>query len=131
MREDVINFIKSVSLGTFTVSEELPRDDSGVALYIKNPKKLYVDQDQVSQEPVIQTLSGFDLHNEATTVSVYFTADAKTLPANYSLLVDTLKKGKDVLPTGGFNNRTVDVQSEYEADLLLTRIDYTFSKITT
>ena len=131
MREDVINFIKSVSLGTFTVSEELPRDDSGVALYIKNPKKLYVDQDQVSQEPVIQTLSGFDLHNEATTVSVYFTADAKTLPANYSLLVDTLKQGKDVLPTGGFNNRTVDVQSEYEADLLLTRIDYTFSKITT
>lgn len=129
MREDVIDYIKTLSLGTFTISEELPRDDSGVALYIKNPKKLYVDEDQVSQEPVIQTLSGFDIHNEATTVSVYFTADAKTLPANYKSLVNSLKQGKDILPTGGFNNRTVDVQSEYEADLLLTRIDYTFSKL--
>lgn len=130
MREDVIDYIKTLSLGSFTLSEELPRDDSGVALYVKNPKKLYVDQDQVSQEPLIQALNGLDIHNEATTVSVYFTADAKTLPANYKSLVNSLKLGRDILPTGGFNNRTVDVQSEYEADLLLTRIDYTFSKLT-
>lgn len=131
MREDVITYIKTLSLGTFTLSEELPRDDSGVALYIKNPKTLYVDADQMAQEPIVQALDGFDVHNEATTVSVYFTADAKTLPANYTSLVNSLKLGRDVLPTGGFNNRTVEVQSEYEADLLSTRIDYTFSKLTT
>lgn len=131
MREDVIDYIKTLSLGTFTLSEELPRDDSGVALYIKNPKTLYVDADQMAQEPIVQALDGFDVHNEATTVSVYFTADAKTLPANYTSLVNSLKLGRDVLPTGGFNNRTVEVQSEYEADLLSTRIDYTFSKLTT
>ncbi len=131
MREDVINYIKTLSLGTFSLSEELPRDDSGVTLYVKNPKTLYVDADQLEQNPVVQALDGFDLHNEETTVSVYFTADAKTLPANYSTLVNSLKLGKDVLPTGGFTNRTVEVQSEYEADLLSTRIDYTFSKLTT
>lgn len=130
MRQDIIDYIKTLSLGSFTLSEELPRDDSGVALYIKNPKKLYVDKDQITQEPIIQALNGFNIHNESTTVSIYFTADAKTLPANYSSLVDSLKLAREVQPQGGFNNRSVEVQSDYEADLLLTRIDYTFSKLT-
>jgi hypothetical protein len=130
MREDILSYIKTLSLGSFTVSDELPRDDSGMALYLKNPKKLYVDIGQVEATPLIQTLSGFDVHTESTTVSVYFTADAKTLPANYSSLTQSLKLGKDIQQAKGFNNRSVDVQTEYDADMLITRIDYTFSKIT-
>ena len=130
MREDILSYIKTLSLGSFTVSDELPRDDSGMALYLKNPKKLYVDIGQVEATPLIQTLSGFDVHTESTTVSVYFTADAKTLPANYSSLTQSLRLGKDVQQAKGFNNRSVDVQTEYDADMLITRIDYTFSKIT-
>jgi hypothetical protein len=130
MREDILSYIKTLSLGSFTVSDELPRDDSGIALYLKNPKKLYVDIGQVEATPLIQTLSGFDVHTESTTVSVYFTADAKTLPANYSSLTQSLKLGKDIQQAKGFNNRSVDVQTEYDADMLITRIDYTFSKIT-
>ena len=130
MREDILSYIKTLSLGSFTVSDELPRDDSGMALYLKNPKKLYVDIGQVEATPLIQTLSGFDVHTESTTVSVYFTADAKTIPANYSSLTQSLKLGKDIQQAKGFNNRSVDVQTEYDADMLITRIDYTFSKIT-
>jgi|TARA_B110000977_G_scaffold28951_1_gene37414 hypothetical protein len=130
MREDILSYIKTLSLGSFTVSDELPRDDSGMALYLKNPKKLYVDIGQVEATPLIQTLSGFDVHTESTTVSVYFTADAKTLPANYSSLTQSLRLGKDIQQAKGFNNRSVDVQTEYDADMLITRIDYTFSKIT-
>lgn len=130
MREDILSYIKTLSLGSFTVSDELPRDDSGMALYLKNPKKLYVDIGQVEATPLIQTLSGFDVHTESTTVSVYFTADAKTLPANYSSLTQSLRLGKDIEQAKGFNNRSVDVQTEYDADMLVTRIDYTFSKIT-
>jgi hypothetical protein len=130
MREDILSYIKTLSLGSFTVSDELPRDESGVPLYIKNPKKLYVDLGQVDEAPLIQTLSGFDIHTESTTVSVYFTADAKTIPANYSSLTQSLRLGKDIEQAKGFNNRSVDVQTEYDADMLVTRIDYTFSKIT-
>lgn len=130
MREDILTYIKTLSLGTFTVSDELPRDESGIPLYIKNPKKIYVDADQVSQEPIVQTLSGFDIHQEATTVSVYFTADAKTLPANYQSLVSSIKLGKDVQPTVGYTGRTVAVGTEFDTDMLVTRIDFTFSKLT-
>jgi hypothetical protein len=130
MREDLITYVKSLSLGSFTVSEELPRDESGLALYLKNPKKLYVDEDQVSQQPIIQTLSGLNIYDESTTVSLYFTADAKTLPANYSTLVSNLRLGRNIQQDVGYTNRTVEVQTEFDADMLVTRIDYTFSKIT-
>ena len=89
MREDILTYIRSLSLGTFTVSDDLPREEGGVMLYVKNPKRIYVDRPQYSEEPLLQTLNGFDIHSEATTVSIYFTADAKTLPANYGALVES------------------------------------------
>ena len=130
MREDIITYVKTLALGGFSLSSELPSDASGMPLYLKNPKKLYVDLDQITEEPIVQTLGGFNLNNEATTVSLYFTADAKQLPANYQSMVNSLRLGKDIVPAQGYTNRTVNVQTEYEEDMLLTRIDYTFSKIT-
>ena len=130
MREDILTYIKTLSLGTFTISDDLPREEGGVMLYIKNPKRIYVDRPQYNEEPLIQTLNGFDIHSEATTVSIYFTADAKTLPANYGALVENLRLGKNVNTTEGYNNRVVNVATEYLNDLLITQIDYTFSKLT-
>jgi len=130
MREDIITYVKTLALGGFSLSSELPSDASGMPLYLKNPKQLYVDLDQITEEPIVQTLGGFNLNNEATTVSLYFTADAKQLPANYQSMVNSLRLGKDIVPAQGYTNRTVNVQTEYEEDMLLTRIDYTFSKIT-
>jgi|TARA_R110000744_G_scaffold80826_1_gene158814 hypothetical protein len=130
MREDILNYIKTLSLGSFTVSDELPREEAGLMMYIKNPKRIYVEREQYSEEPLIQTLDGLDIHSEATTVSIYFTADAKTIPANYETLIQSLRLGKNVNTTAGYNNRAVEVQSDYVNDLLVTQIDYTFSKLT-
>ena len=130
MREDILTYIKTLSLGGFTISDDLPREEGGVMLYVKNPKRIYVDRPQYSEEPLIQTLNGFDIHSEATTVSIYFTADAKTLPANYGVLVENLRLGKNVNTVDGYNTRIVNVNTEYLNDLLITQIDYTFSKLT-
>lgn len=130
MREDILTYIKTLSLGGFTISDDLPREEGGVMLYVKNPKRIYVDRPQYSEEPLIQALNGFDIHSEATTVSIYFTADAKTLPANYDGLIASLRLGKNINTTEGYNTRSVEVQSDYINDLLITQIDFTFSKLT-
>jgi len=130
MRESVLNYIKTLPLGTFTVSDDLPRDESGITLYSKNPKRIYVDLEQYTETPLVQALNGFDLHAEDTTVSVYFTADAKQLPANYSSIVTGIKAARNIDPTEGFNNRTVDISTNYEADMLLTRVDITYRRLT-
>ena len=129
MRTEVIDYIKSLSLGNFNASEELPREESGAALYLKNPRRIYVDRSQFDETPLIKTLGSLTVYNSAETVSVYFTVDAKLLPNNYSALVDSLLAAKDLNSAGGFNDRTASVQSEFVNDLMLTRVDLTYTKL--
>lgn len=129
MREEIISYIKTLSLGNFSISEELPREEGGIPLYIKNPRRIYVDKEEYDMVPIIQTLDGLDIHTEQTSVNVYFTADAKTLPANYSTLVSKLKLGKDINQTVGYTKRKVEVMTETDQDLLITRVNFKFSKL--
>jgi isochorismate hydrolase len=129
MREDLISYFKTLPLGNFSVSEELPRDEGGIALYVKNPRRIYVDREEYDTVPIIETLNGLDIHAEQTSVNVYFTADAKTIPANYSTLVSKLKLGKDINQAAGYTKRKVEVMTETDQDLLITRVNFKFSKL--
>lgn len=129
MRTEVIEYIKTLALGNFNVSEELPREESGAALYLKNPRRIYVDRSQFEETPLIKTLGTLAIYNYVETVSVYFTVDAKLLPNNYSSLVDSLLAAKNLNPEGGFNDRQASVSTEFVNDLMLTRVDLTYSKL--
>lgn len=129
MRTEVIDYIKTLALGNFNVSEELPREESGAALYLKNPRRIYVDRSQFEETPAVKTLGSLTVYNSSETVSVYFTVDAKLLPNNYSALVDSLLAAKDLNPAGSFNNRTAEVNTEFVNDLMLTRVDLTYTKL--
>ena len=130
MRTDVIDYIQSLNLGTFIVSNELPFSESGTPLYLKNLKKIYVDVDQYIVQPFIYTLSGVNISDETTAVRVYFANDAKSIPPNYDDVVSNLRLAKDILPTAGYNRREVDVSTSFEADRLITEIELRFIKLT-
>lgn len=131
MRTDVIDYIQTLNLGTFIVSSELPFSESGVPLYIKNLKKIYVDVDQITVEPIITTLSGINITRDTTAVTVRFANDAKSIPPNYDEVVSNLRSAKDILATtGGFTGREAVVSTEFQADRLITEIELRFIKIT-
>jgi hypothetical protein len=130
MREEIINYCASVNLGGFIVSNELPFSDSGVALYLKNPKTVYVDIPQYTSGALIRTLDALTISDEITRVRLYFSADAKSLPANYDTLVSELKLAKDADTITGYARREVDVESEFTADMLVTQLTFRFTKIT-
>lgn len=130
MRTDVIDYIQTLNLGTFIVSSELPFSESGVPLYIKNLKKIYVDVDQYIVQPVIYTLTGLNISEQTIAVKVYFANDAKSIPPNYDEVVSEIRLAKDILPTAGFNRREVDVTTSFEADRLITEIELRFIKLT-
>ena len=43
MRTEVLDYINSLALGGFLLTQELPWEADGTALYVKNLKKIYVD----------------------------------------------------------------------------------------
>lgn len=129
MRTQVLDYLKTQNLGSLSVTNDLPFDDSGVPLYTKNVKKAYVDTTQVTSEPIIQTLNGVNINNENSSVAIYFALDAKTLITNYDTVVNTIKTVKDSVNIDGIHTRSAEVTTEYINDLLITEIIITLTKI--
>lgn len=130
MRQEILNYINGLSLGTFSVANELPYDASGTALYLSNPKKIYVDVENTTTEPLVSALDGPIIDNEETSVSIYFTTDAKQLPANYNTLVSDLKKAKNITTVTGIHRRELDATTDFNGDLVVNSMEIRFNKVT-
>ena len=129
MRQQILDYINSLTLGGYSVSNELPWSSSGTPLYLNNVKKIYVDRTQSTNDPLFATLDGLTFNSEITSVKVYFASDAKLLPANYDTVVSNMKLGKDVTTATGFNRRECDVTTTFENDLLITEFEFRFTKL--
>jgi hypothetical protein len=130
MRQQVIDKLKGLALTSYSVTEELPFDESDNPLYIKNPKRIYIDNTQTAQEPLIVALDGLNIETTTESVTVYFTVDAKNVPANYETAISSMKGIKDTVTSNGATQRTVAVSTSYTNDLLINELEYTFTRIT-
>ena len=130
MRQEILNYVNGLSLGTFSVSSELPYDQSGTALYLSNPKKIYIGNEQTSTEPLVSALDGPVIDNEVTAVSIYFSADAKQLPANYDTLVTNLRASNNITTVTGIHRRELDAVTEFQGDLIVNSMEIRFNKVT-
>lgn len=131
MRQAIIDYINTLALGSFLISNELPWTDNGQELWLKNPKAIYVDVANYESEPIVLALNGLQIQNETTIVTAYFSCDAKQLPSNYDDLVADLKLARDIEAAEGFNRRECVVNTSMSADLLVTELEFRFTKITT
>jgi hypothetical protein len=129
MRDELFDYVSGLDLGGFTLSNELPWTESAIPLYQKNPRRIYIDVDQYTTEPLLLTLNGLVIGSEISTVRVYFSCDAKQVPSNYSILVSDLRAGKDITTISGVNRRECDVNTEFVNDLLITELEYRFTKL--
>lgn len=129
MRTELYNYIDGLSKGTFALTNELPWSSSDKPLYLTNFKRIYVDRDQYTTEPMLGTLGGLVIDNEVTTVRVYFTTDAKQLPSNYDSLVSDIRAGRDVDSASDYFKRECNVTTNYEADSMVTEFEFRFTKI--
>jgi hypothetical protein len=130
MRTEIIDYVQGLNLGTFTVSTELPYTESGLAMYVKNPKRIYVDEEQITSEPILQALDGLTVMDEEASVTIFFSVDSKLLPANYEAVLTALKGAKDITTVSGVIRRELDVSTGYDGDLLVTELEIRFNKIT-
>ena len=131
MRANILSYIKTLTLGSYSVSDELPWDNNGTPLYLSNLRRIYVDVAQFSQDARIDTLGMSGAVDEITTVRVYFVNDAKTLPANYESLVAAIKQARVQDYTAGYIQKLCQVSSEFTGDRLTTTFEFSFRKLMT
>ena len=129
MRQAIWDYIDGISKGSFTLTNELPWDSSGQALYLKNPKRIYVNTDQVTEELLYATLNGLCINSEITTVIATVCCDAKQLPSNYEALVTAIRGAKNTTDITAVTRRECDVTTRFEADLLVTEFEFRFINV--
>lgn len=130
MRDEIISYIQSLTLSGFSLTQELPWDSNGLALYLKNPKRIYVDRPQYNLEPLVETLDGVKIAIDTVTVKVYLSNDAKILPTGYETLISDLKLAKNINNTDGYRGRSCLVSSTFQEDLLVTELEFSYTKTT-
>ena len=79
---------------------------------------------------MIVALDGLNIETTTESVTVYFTVDAKNVPANYETAISSMKGIKDTVTSNGATQRTVAVSTSYTNDLLINELEYTFTRIT-
>ena len=126
MRDSVLTKLKTIGLGGFSVSNELPFSESGSELYIKNPKTIYVGRETTETVPLVITLDGIDISTTTTSVVVYFSTDAKNAPSHLDTLLTNIKGIKSTISHPGANQRDVNVRTSYEGDLLINEVEFRF-----
>ena len=131
MRSTLLTFLGTAITGTdFSVTQELPYEADGAPLFLKNLKKVYVDQDQTSQDPLLDVLnSSGQVVAESVTNTVTVVVDAKILPSGYATLVDQIKSARLDPAITGFQQKSTDVSTEFNADRLVTEFVFNFTKL--
>jgi hypothetical protein len=133
MRTPILDYLKANKkhLAPLMISDNLPWEDNGGALYHHNKKHIYVDTPQTSQTPIADALNGAGYVDEVTTVSVYFVSDAKQPLSNYDALCEIIKGARTGIDTTGYIQKLVQVSSNYNVDALVTQFDFSFRKLLT
>ena len=128
MRDEVLNYLNSLTSDNYKVSAELPFGNSGVQMFQKNPKRLYVDKDQVEVETFMPVLNG-TIDAETRTVRVFFSNDSKQLPADYEAVLAVVKAAKDAAKLPEHFRTECSVSTEHEGDLMVTTTELRFTKL--
>ena len=129
MRTEILDYFKANKVSGYTLTQELPWDSSGEALYLKNFKYIYVDSDQIAQEPLIDVLNGVGIVNEITTVRTYITTDAKNQPSNYATMVSTFMNARLDTDITGVTQRATQVSTEFIGDAQVTQFEFSFREL--
>jgi len=129
MRTAILDYFKANKVSGYTLTQELPWDTSGNPLYLKNFKYIYVDSDQIAQEPLIDVLNGVGIVNEITTVRTYITTDAKNQPSNYDNMVSTFQNARLDTDITGVTQRATQVSTEFIGDAQVTQFDFSFRQL--
>lgn len=128
MRTQVLAYFETTTVPGFAVSSELPWDSNGDPLYVKNFKRIYVDQDQVSQDPLIEVLNGPGVINQTITVRAYVTTDAKNVPSNLNNLVTMMTSARFV-PLAGATQRTTQVTTELAGAAQILTFEFSWRQL--
>jgi hypothetical protein len=118
------NLDVSLSGSNVAVSSELPYTTGGEALYNKNMKKLYLDEDNISKTEMINCLDNNDVIETETTVTGFLSVDAKNQPGDIDTIVANIINSRNSISSQVI--RECEMTTENTDDVITYTFDFRF-----
>lgn len=132
MRSQLVTAITNnlSTLTQFAVSSELPWEQNGQSLYLKNMKKVYVDRERQEQTTLIEVLDGNDVYQNDLISSAYLAVDAKNPPSQLDAAITKILQAKDSTGLVNFGSES-DYTVETQEDVLIYTFEFRLNQATT
>lgn len=109
---------------TVSVSSELPWSSAGEPLYMKNMKKVYLDEDNITKDELFKTLDNADIAQVQTSVTGFLAVDAKTQPSDIDTIISKVLEAR--LAVVGQSSKECEMTTDTQADTLVYQFDFNF-----
>lgn len=125
IRSDLLTVLTAnLSSTSVAVSTQVPYVSGDIPLYVKNMKKLYIDEEQQDITELFNSLDNNDVYQTETTVNAYVCVDAKTQPTDIDTVVSTCLNAKNSIANTII--RESSVENEYQDDKIIYTFEYRF-----
>jgi hypothetical protein len=125
MRALLLSYLSANLTGAIKTSSELPWAEGNNPLYLKNMKRVYIDEPNVTQEPLALTLDALMVVDQTvTTVQGFLAIDAKNRNADLDTALATLASAKNIA-TSSFRKEFA-YSTAINGDVIVYTVEYTF-----
>ena len=129
MRSQLLTYLTANLTGTIKTSQELPFDQGGNALYLKNMRKVYLAEPTKEQSVMIPVLTDDDICQNITTVKAFLATDAKNRNVDLDSALVTMANAKLVNTITDSFRKEFDYTTTIDNDILLYEFEYRFYSI--
>ena len=128
MRTQLLSYLTDNLTASIKTSQELPFEEGGNALYLKNMKRVYLDEPYTEMDRLFGTLDGTcDVNQKISRVRGYLAVDAKNRNTDLDSALSILDQAKNQI-TDSFR-KEFDYTSTIDGSTLTFEFEYRFYNI--
>lgn len=126
MRTLLLDYLTANLTGTIKVSQEQPFDQGGQALYLKNMRRVYLQEEYSELDQLIPVLNAADVMQQITYVKGFLAVDAKTRNTDLSSALTVLSNARVGANIPSSFRKEYDFVTTIDNDILLYEFEYRF-----
>ena len=129
MRTELLTYLTAQLSGSIKTSQELPFQEGTNPLYLKNARRVYLDEPYTEQETLLPTLGSLQINQRTTVVRWFLTMDAKNRNTDLDSALTILGSAKDITTITGVYTRLFDYTVTIDNDRVVYEGQYRFANL--
>ena len=129
MRTELLTYLTAQLTESIKTSQELPWSEGVNPLYMKNPRRVYLDEPYTEQETLLPTLDSLQINQRTTVVRWFLTVDAKNRNTDLDSALTILGSAKDITTITGVFTRLFDYTVSIDNDRVVYAGEYRFANL--